>query len=117
MFNEAASYSGGFVKIDSDLKSLPVLEREGCTPVYVYQFIDAINGLVDYDDIMREYPGLTYSQINGAFNFLRRLSQFNTAMVGIDALENEFNSDDKELIEGLRDAFRAGEPDHVLTAG
>ncbi len=117
LFTTATNYTGGYVKVRPELKSLPFLERKGRSHVYMYHFVDVINGLIDYDEVIDEYPGLSYSQINGAFGFIRRLLQFNTAMVDVDAVENEFCSQDQELIADLRRGFGNGEPNHVLTAG
>ena len=116
LLKEAAAYTGGYVKVEPEMKHLPLLEREARTPVYLYQLVEAINGLIDYDEVIEEFPGLSYSQVNGALDFLRRLSQFNTASVDVDAVENEFEAQDEELIATLREAISLGEPNHVLTA-
>lgn len=116
MYSSASEYSGGCVKLRHDYKCLPLLERKDMPPVLLYDFVEVIDGLVDYDEVIEEFPGLSYSQVNSALGFLRRLAQFNTAGVDIDEVESKYLSQDEELITALRDAINRGGDDHVLNA-
>lgn len=116
MYRSACHCSGGYVKMQRRYKSLALLERKDKSPVFIYQLVQVLDELVDYDEIIAEYPGLSYSQVSGAMGFLRRIAQFNTAGVDVDQVEESHFAEDEELIASLRHAINQGEGKHVLVA-
>ncbi len=89
VYATASRYSGNCVKLPRELKYIPVLEREGQHPVFLYEFIEALDGHIDYSELVKEFPGLSYTQISSALQFMRRLAQFNTAGIDVDEIEEE----------------------------
>jgi hypothetical protein len=114
---EVSVTTGSVVKIAAEHRFLPVLPRAGIVPVPLYEFVEVLDGLVDYDEVIEEFPGLTYSQVNGALQFLRRLSQFNMEQVDIDSQEQQATVSDNAFIEQLRAALADREKTRVLDAG
>lgn len=117
MYHSASEYSGSYVKLLAEYRCLPLLERKELPPVFLYQFVEVLEGLVDYEHVIAELPGISYSQISSALGFLQRIAQFNTAGVDVDEVEHRYLAQDEELIAGLRRAISEGEPTHVFTPG
>ena len=111
---ESSNATGGYVQIHQELGCLPALIGNDERPVYLYQFVEALDGAVDYDVLKEEFPALSYAQINGAINFLRKVAQFNARGVDIDALEDEEDANDEGLMDALRNALTHGETSRVL---
>jgi len=112
--NQCGISTGGYVQINPEMGCLPALIGNDSRPIFLYQFIEALDGLVDYDAVMEEFPTLTYAQIGGALAFLRKIAQLNARGVDIDALEDEADANDPELINALRTAFYDRETSRVL---
>lgn len=110
----ASKHAGGYIRITKEYAGLPVISRQQGRPVYLYEFVEVLDGLVDYEDIQAELPGITYSQIYGAIRFLRRIAQFNIAGVDIDDLEQRVMAQDAQLLEALRSALQNNEEMRVL---
>jgi hypothetical protein len=96
------------------LGCLPALIGSDERPVFLYQFVEALDGLVDYDSIKETFPTLSYAQIDGAMSFLRKAAQLNARGVDIDELESEADADDARLIDALRNALNDRETSRVL---
>ncbi|HZG52772.1 MAG TPA: hypothetical protein VEZ40_11615 [Pyrinomonadaceae bacterium] len=114
MFIECSTVTGGYVHINPQLGCLPALIGSDNEPIYLYEFVEVLDGLIDYDAITEEFPTLTYAQIGGALAFLRKTAQFNARGVDIDALEDEADANDPELINALRVALNDRETSRVL---
>lgn len=110
----ASRSTGGYVKFLDDHADLPVLLGNDGNPVALFEFIEAIDGAVDYESLREELPTLSYAQINGAISFLRKVAQFNTEGVDIDELEDQEAADDSDLIEELKKAIANQETSRVL---
>lgn len=106
--------TGGYVHIDPELGCLPALIGNDARPVYLYEFVEAVDGLIDYDGVKGEFPTLNYAQISGAIAFLRKVSQHNARGIDIDALEDEADANDVELTNALRNALNDVETSCVL---
>ena len=102
---ECSMNAGGYVRFSPEIGYLPALIDSNAKPVYLYQLIELIDELLDYDQIKEEYPTLSYAQIGGAMAFLRKIAQLNTKEVEIDELEDEFISENSELVGELRQAL------------
>lgn len=110
----ASQSTGGHVKFLSEYADLPVLLGNDGNPVALFEFIEAIDGAVDYEALREELSTLSYAQINGAISFLRKVAQFNTNGVDIDELEDQEDAEDPNLIEALMKAIDDQETSRVL---
>lgn len=95
----ASRSTGGHVKFLSEFSDLPVLLGNDGNPVALFQFIEAIDGAVDYESVGEKLPTLSYAQMNGAISFLRKVAQFNTKRIDIDESEDLEAADDPDMIE------------------
>ncbi len=117
MFSEWNEASGGYVKLLPELRFCPVLVGDDDKPVPLYELIEVIDGVVDYNEIQDEFPGLSFAQIDGAISFLRKIAQFNILGVDFDDLEDEMLAEDEGLLEELRNALANQEISRVLDFG
>lgn len=109
--------TGGYVQINPQLGCLPALIGSDARPVYLYEFVEALDGLIDYASVKEEFPTLSYAQINGAIAFIRKIAQTNAKGIDIDALEDEDDANDVELMKAIRSALNSGEASRVLNNG
>jgi hypothetical protein len=72
----------------------------------LYSFIEGVDGLIDYEKIVNEYPGLSYSQISGVFTFLKRVAQFNIKAIDIEQLIDDEMADSETFLSELRAAMK-----------
>ena len=82
----------------------------------LYEFVEVLDGAVDYDEISAELD-LSYTQIDGAMTFLRRLAIINPEGFDPDEHELELDAQDQELLEALRQGISSQEGLRVLDAG
>jgi hypothetical protein len=106
--------TGGYVQITPEYGWMPTLIGNDERPVFLYQLVEVLDGLVDYDSIKQEFPTLSYAQISGAIAFLRKAAQHNGSGVDIDALEDEADAENPQLIDALRTALNDREISRVL---
>lgn len=116
IFTETSKATGGFVVIDPHYSCLPVLEGKDGSLVFLYRFVETIEGKLDYDELKAEYPMLSYGQITGGIAFLRKLAQFNTAGKDIDELEDQILEGTPEFQELIIAAATDKGPTRVLDA-
>ncbi len=102
---ECSISAGGYVQLLPEMNYLPALIDSNQNPVFLYEIVEVIDEFIDYDLIQEEYPALTYSQIQGAISFLRKVSQINARDIDIDELEDSIDADNPELLESLRMAL------------
>ena len=105
---KASSLSNNYVEISENYSYCPVLiDKEG-KAIFLFRFLETIDGLLDYDKIREEYPTLTFAQIDGAISFFRKLAQTNCREIDIDAFEERVISENfsTELREALRNQER-----------
>lgn len=117
LFKQLLEYSaltGGHVRLDTELGCLPALIGSDARPIFLYEFVEALDGLVDYDSIKEEFPTLSYAQISGAIAFIRKVAQLNARGINIDELEDEADANDANLTNALRDALNSVETLRVL---
>lgn len=100
---------GGCVEILPELGYCPFLRGSDSHPVLLYEVIEAIDGIIDYDELKEEFPNLSYTQLNGAISFLRKLAQFNTRNIDVDALEDEADLSNTELVDAIVQAVELEE--------
>lgn len=113
-FNACSAAASNYVQFPSDYAGLPVLIGQDNKPVYLYELVEAVDEAVDYDEVKRMLPTLSFAQISGAIAFLRRVAQFNLRGVDIDGLELRFFRDSVEIANELQAAVSDKEPSRVL---
>lgn len=116
VFSQYSDATGSFVKMLRDYHYVPVIMGVDNKPVPVYQFIEVLDGVLDYDSVVEELPNLNFSLISGTISFLRKLAQYNPANIDIDRLEDEQLSDDHEFLKQLRTAIADEETSRVLAS-
>lgn len=110
----ASRSTGGYVKLLPHLSYLPVLIDSDNKPVYLFEFVDVINELLDYKKVKQHLPSLSIAQIDGAMLFLRKVAGLNSKGIDIESLEDEIDAEDGEFIDSLRKAFNDTETVRVL---
>jgi hypothetical protein len=101
---KASSLSNSYVKILENYSYCPVLiDKEG-KAIFLFRFLETIDGMLDYDKIKEEYPTLTFAQIDGAISFLIKIAQTNYSEIDIEDLEEKviYENFSTELREALR---------------
>jgi hypothetical protein len=113
-YNSASISSSGFVMIQPQYSFCPTLIGNDNQPVFLFDFVEVIDGLLDYDRIKEEIPNISYAQIDGAISFIRKLLQFNSKSLDIDDLSEEIASQNQPFLERLRSSLTTTEPASVL---
>jgi hypothetical protein len=111
---KASNETGNHVQLQPEYGFCPMLVGNDSTPVLLYRFVEVLEELIDYTDVKDELPTLTIGQISGAVSYLRKLAQFNTRGVDIDALEDEALAHDDSFLSDLREALADEEAARVL---
>jgi len=107
--------TGSAVVLDAQHSYLPVLIGSDQRPIPLYDFVEALDSIVDYSALQSEFPNLSFTQIAGAIAFLRKLAHFNTRGLDIDQLEDEALEQSAEFQEALRRAIADQGAARVLT--
>ncbi len=115
IFAAASKATGGFVVIHPNYKFLPVLQGKDDSLVFLYQFVEAIEEKLDYDELKAEYPMLSYGQIAGGIAFLRKLAQFNIENKNIDDIEDQIINEDQGFVRQVRESLTSRTVERVLT--
>jgi uncharacterized protein (DUF433 family) len=113
-FVVASQATGDYVKFLPKYHYCPILIGNDDRRVALYEFVEALDGAVDYDQLKEEFPNLSFAQINGAISFLRKITQFNTQGIDIDEMEDLETANDPHLIEALKKAIVDQETSRVL---
>lgn len=113
VFTHCSELTGGAVVLEPSLRFMPTLLGTDGKPIFLYQFVEALDGMIDYDEMRSEFP-LNYGQIHSALAFLRKLVMTNPSGIDIDQLEDDRDLNDAELIEELRRGFNSGGSLRVL---
>jgi hypothetical protein len=107
--------TGGYVLMESETKFLPYLRGSDGEPVYLYNLVEVIEEVVDFDEVLAELPTLTFSQVAAAVSFLRKVAQINSTGADIDSVEDQADASNPELIEALRNALNEEEGTRVFS--
>jgi hypothetical protein len=113
-FEKSSQLAGDYVRILPELKFMPVLPDNRGDVVFLYEVIEAIDGLVDYGKLNAQFPTLTISQLDGTIAFLRKLMQFNANGLDVDELEDIQIASDTDLVSDLKKAFQDTQIKRVL---
>lgn len=106
--------AGNYVQLRQEYRFVPVLIDSGNHPIPLFQFIEVMDGQIDYGALKEEFPGLSYSQIDGAIQFLKKVAQINSNGVDLGNLEDEIDLEDDELVAALRASLADQENARVL---
>lgn len=110
----ASHATGDYIKLLSEYSFCPALIGNDNEPVFLYRFIEVIDEILDYDEIKKELPTLSFSQINSAISFLRKFVQFNARKIDIDELEDSEMIQNRRLMDKVMQAFADKETSRVL---
>ena len=110
LLHKASEATGGYVRFPSECFYCPVLFGHDDSLVPLFEFVEVLDTVVDYDKIKDELPSLSYAQIHGSLMFLRKVAQFNITDKDID----EELADESTFIDELRRAFADQEKTRVL---
>ncbi|MGA9772329.1 MAG: hypothetical protein WBV94_25070 [Blastocatellia bacterium] len=110
LLHRASKATGSYVKFPSEYYYCPVLCGYNDDTVPLFEFVEVLDSVVDYDKIKEEFPSLSYAQIHGSMMFLRKVMQFNILDKDID---EEFG-DESEFIDEIRQALADWENTRVL---
>jgi hypothetical protein len=113
-FFVASRATGNHVKFLPRYAFCPILIGNDDRRVALYEFVEVLDGVVNYDRLKKELPNLSFAQINGAISFLRKIAQFNTQGIDFDEREDLEAANDPELIEALKKAIDDQEISRVL---
>jgi len=111
---KASETTGSYVELSPEFYFCPVLKDDTGRVVPLYEFVEILDELIDYEDIKKELPTFSFAQINGAISFLRKVAQFNTANIDIDAVIDEDLVQDPNFLNELRRGIADQESNHVL---
>jgi len=105
VYKKASEDTGGYIKLLDEYSYCPILIGNDNASIPLYEFIEVIDEIIDYDKLQENYPNLSYSQIYGAISFIRKVAQFNTKNIDIDERidEEEFIND--KFIEKLKESY------------
>lgn len=107
-------YKSHIVEQDEKHGFLPMFtDRKGNNHM-LYEFVETIEGLIDYDDVIKQYPNLNFADVYLIFDFLRGICQHNTKNVDIDDVEDQIICSDPELMDALRKAIADTTPMRTL---
>ena len=111
LLHRASEATGGYVRLPSECYYCPVLFGHDDSIVPLFEFVEVLDTVVDYDKIKDELPSLSYAQIHGSLMFLRKVAQFNITDKDID----EELADESTFLDDLRRAFADQEKTRVLS--
>lgn len=105
-----AELTGGRVSLRAECHHMPaVIDRRGGT-LAAYEFVEFLDGELDYRAIT-EALDLEVDDVDSLLAFIRRVMMINPNGYDPDAVEDEHDADDQQLIDALRNALeQEGEP-------
>jgi len=70
LFVKASETTGSHVELSPEFYFCPTLKDNLGRVVPLYEFVEILDELIDYEDIKKELPTFSFAQINGAISFL-----------------------------------------------
>jgi hypothetical protein len=113
---KSSDAAGGYVKLEEEFKHCPVMVGSDGDYVFLYEFVEVFDEVVDYREIQRLLPNLSFSQISSAISLLRNIAQFNSGGVDIDECLDEEFEQSEEFLEELKASLKDQEVARVLNA-
>jgi len=94
--------TGGYVRLEPGFGFCPVLIGSDENPVPLYEIVEVIDEMIDYDNIKNEFPTLSYAQIDAAISFIRKVAQFNIRGINLDDLDDQDIVANHTLLNNLK---------------
>ena len=104
VFQDISQKAEGEIKLLEKYGFFPILMDKNQDPFPLYSFIEVLDGLVDYNEILNEIPSITIAQVQNTITFLRKLTSINIFNADLDEIENSDDSENFELIQKLIEA-------------
>jgi hypothetical protein len=114
ILNGCSERTGNYIQLLPELGFCPALIDSDNNSIFLYEFVETLDELIDYDAIREEYPGLSFAQIDGAISFLREIAKFNVYNVDLDEFEHEEMVNDQEFLNALRQGLADREVSRML---
>ena len=102
------------MRLEPKYNFVPILVGNDKKPVALFELIETLDEMIDYNNIKAEFPTLSFAQIDSAFSFLRKVAQFNALGIDFDMMDDEDIATNKELLDELRRASNDAEAARVL---
>jgi hypothetical protein len=114
LFSQCNDETGGYITLDAAFQFIPVLIGARNTVVPLFEFVEVLDGLLDYDEVLKEIPSLSHAQIGGAMSFLRSVTQTNPGNLDIDEQEDAALLSSESFLTEVRTALADKEISRVL---
>lgn len=98
--------AGNYVKFLPELSLIPTFIGHDGSPVFLYQLVELLDEIIDYDLLIQEYANLNYGQLGSFFSFLKKILQLNAKNLDVEEFENDFYTQSPAFIEALRTALQ-----------
>ena len=113
-YTQANEDAGGVIIFDPHRSCIPYLQGSDGSVILLYKFVEVLEDIIDYDRISEEFPSLSFGQIFGAIDFLRKLAQFNTKSMDVDSYEERFIEDNSSFQAAIIESLKNQEQLRVL---
>jgi hypothetical protein len=113
IFSKISNTTGNSVHLLEEYNFFPVLIGNDRKPVPLFNLMEILDELVDYDAVIKELPTISYTQVHNAINFLRKVSAINLHGEDIDDIEEDIDNSDA-LLNALKSGFEDKEITRVL---
>lgn len=114
IYTSASARNGNIVKLDEKFAHMPVIIGEEGKPVFLFQLVEEIDSILNYDELQCRFPELSYSQIVAGVGFLRTLSQFNSKNIDVDDLVDSADEADPEFQKQVQESLDLRSDTRVL---
>lgn len=111
---ELSKDTGGHVTFPDEFYNLPALQGKSGDYVFLFEFVEFLDEIIDYNQIKSEYDELSLAQIEGAISFLQKVAQINARGIDIDYLEDLMIFQDEAFVEELRKSLADKDAARVL---
>lgn len=101
VFQDISQKSEGEIKLLEKYGFFPVLIGKDQEPFPLYSFIEVLDGLIEYNEILDEIPSITLTQVQNTMTFLRKLTSINIFNADLDELEDSIDSDNSDYFQKL----------------
>jgi len=114
LLSRCSDETGGYVQLLPQYHYVPVLIGTENNIVPLYELVEVMDDVLDYEVVLRQFPHLTYAQVGGAISFLRKIAQSNPTNIDIDEIEDAAMTSDPAFLDELRTALADEEISRVL---
>jgi len=104
VFRDISQKAGGEIKLLDKYGYFPVLIDKDQEPFPLYSFVEVLDGLIEYNEILEEIPSITLDQVHNTITFLRKLAAINIFNADIDEIEEIGDLNSSDFIETIINA-------------